>query len=679
MTNSALFDKRWLRSLEELTQEERMNIVFCVLLRRNYAQGYWGSLFSRGRTCLEYFEGKILNPSEIEELEEDDKLVVQIAKAKPAIDSIYGTLIDTLKDGVVTANGPEDAPGQAVITDYLKKIERDNNLRMKVYEAARNTGVTSIPGWIWIENVDPENDGEEGVTLDYQEWDSILPSPQWKDRQLRDLDWAIRIRQMSLDDVETLYGQAITGTGIREYLQQLEGTASASFTERETLMESIRHGSKNYDGTGLLSVYEMTHWVRMPMRVYMTLDGHTGILPLHWGDQEVAAWQEMNPEATLQMQQERVLWVTTVSSTGHLLANGLHWNQSGMFPGVPVIPDRINGKWVGLVEPVLDLLKADVYAMIDLIHSVRTTSNNAWKAAKGAIKDKEEFRKQATSPNGLIEIEQGFAMDDVQRIENSQHNTSFEQWSEWCTQGLAQQLVEANFLGGVQSSQESDKVVQTRIKQTIAKLALPVYGLHLFWLRLHKLAVKAIPYAVRGEKLIRLESPGNGMADLSLNQAVAWDDITGDVIRTINNLQGADYDYIESEADNSLTGREHERNLMREFFEAHANSAPEVMEAAALSWPSVSVQSFGKKMQELREAKEQAPPPPPEVKHSFSITGKDLGLKGAQDAAVNLGILKPEQIAEEGLPLGGDASTVGETAPTQPQGELDAQLLPQIA
>lgn len=669
-----MFDRKWLRGVEELTSSERLDIAFCVLSRRNYANSYWGSFFYRGRKCFENVEGRILSSDEIAELEEDDKLVVQMAKAKPAIDSIYGTLIETLKDGVVTANGPEDAPGQALITDYLKKIARDNSLKMKVYEAARNTGITSVPGWIWIENLDPENDGEEGVTLDYQEWDSVLPSPQWKDRQLRDLEWAIRIRQMSLDDVEMLYGERLTGTGIKESLEALEATSSTSYTERERLIQDIREGGKNYDGTGMLSVYEMTHWVRMPMRTYMTLDGHAEILPLQWDDARVAAWQEMNPDATLSTEMARVMWVTTVAATGHLLANGPHWNQSGMFPAVPVVPDRINGKWVGLIEPVLDLLKADTYATIDLIHTIRTTSNNAWMAEEGAIADKDEFRKQVTSPNGLVEVKTGFTLGSVKRLENASHNRSFEDWSNQCTRDLAQQLVEANFLGGVQSSQESDKVVQTRIKQTIAKLAMPVYGLHLFWLRIHKLVVKSLPYAIRHERLLRLASAANGMA--ILNQEVAWDDLTGEAVRVMNNLRGADFDYIESEADNSLTGREHERNLMREFFEAHANSTPEILESAALTYPSVGIQQFGQQLKQMREAKENAPPPPPEVKHSFSLTGKDLGLKGAQDAAVNLGVLKPEQVQEEeSLPPTEDASIVGEPATTQPQGELDAQLL----
>ena len=673
--NPALFDKAWLKEIDLLTPEERTALVLCVITRRNYANSYWGQTFSRGRKCFEYIEGKILTPDELYELEDvEDKLVVQVARAKPAIEAIYGTLIETLKDGVVTANGPEDAPGQAVITDWLKKIDRDNSAKMKVYEAARNTGITSVPGWIWIENQDPENDGEEGVTLDYQEWDSVLPSPQWKDRQLRDMPWAIRLRQMSLDDVEVRYGRVIAGTGIGEYLQQIEATASASYSERERLFADIREGAKNYDGTGLLSIYEMTHWVRMQIRGYTTPDGHTGILPLQWDDQNVAAWQEMNPDAILQMQMERVLWVTTVAATGHLLANGPHWNQSGMFPAVPILPDRVNGKWTGLIEPVMDLLKADVYATTDLIHSVRTTSNNAWKAQHGAIPDKDEFRRQVTQANGLIELAAGHTLDEVQRVENTTHNQSFERWAEKCSEDLAAQLVEANFLGGVQSSQESDKVVQTRIKQTIAKLAMPVYGLHLFWLRIHKLTVKSLPYAIRFEKMIRLGDSANGM--LVVNQPVAWDDYTGEVIRTMNNLQGADFDYIESEADNSLTGREHERNLMREFFEAHANSSPEVMEAAALEWPSVSVQSFGQKLKAAREAKEQQPTPP-EVKYSVSLSGKDLGLKGAQDVAVNIGVLTPEQIQEEqALPGGGIPP---EQTPT-PQGDIDAlQLPPQAA
>jgi hypothetical protein len=654
---NAVFEKGWIKPLEALSAEDKLRIGNCVAIRRNAAQQYWGPFFNRGRKALEFYEGRIFTPDEIAEFEGDDKLVVQIPKARPAIEAIYGTLIDTLKDGVVTANGPEDAAGQNVMTNVLKDVERRNFLKMKTYECARNTGITSVPGWLWVDNKDPDDCDAEGISLDYQEWDSVLPSPRWRDRQLRDMDWCIRVRQMSLDEIEQKYGQALTGTGIKERMQYLEGTATSTYLERERVIEDIRNGLMAYDGTGMLSIFEMVHWVRMETMIYVEPDGSTGILPMQWGPEQIAMWAEMNPQAEITRGMERVLWVTTVDTMLHVLANGPHWLQSGQFPGVPCLPDRVNGKWVGMVEPIMDLLKSEAYSMTELIHTIRTTSNNLWKIRKGAVTNLDEFRRNMTRPNGIIEIEAAFSQDDVTRVENNRPQQAFEMWANFSAAQLSEQLVEQNFIGGSQTSQESDKVVQTRIKQTISKLAMPVYGLHEFWLRVHKLIVKSAPYAIKAEKIIRLVDPTNGMETKTIvNEGVEWNPDNGDVYRTINNLQGADYDYIESESDNSATGQEHERNLLREFFESHANSDPTVMEAAALEWPSVKVQAFGKKMKEAREAKEQAPPPPPEVKYAVSLSGKDLGLDAANKIAVNIGALKPDQVEEseptppEGLP-----------------------------
>lgn len=649
MINSS-FRKEWLKPFEALTEGEKREIANLSLRRFISARDYWDPIWSRGRTCLEFFEGKVFTADEIERLESEEKLVVQASSAKPAIDAIYGTLMDTLKDGVVAGNGGEDAPGQHIITTLLKKFERDNLLKMKTYESCRNTGVTSTPNWLWIENYDPNDPDEEGVAIESCEWGSIVPDSRWRDRQLKDMEFLFRIRQMSAADIEANYQVSVERDLLLQQSLAMDGISTGTYAERHRVMEEIRNGGVSFSNTGLLSVFEMVHWVRMPIIVGIDAFGHSEILPPHWEQDRIQEWQQLNPEGMITKKVERVLWTTTVSATGALLDNGAHWFQGGMFPGAPVLPDRVNGKWLGLLEPVLDLMKQEAYGFTEWGHSVRTLTNNLWMVRKGAIEDVDEFRRQITAPNGVIEYKEGFTQEEVKRVENTREQRAFLDWQQASAVKIAELLVEKNFQGGVQSSQESDKVVQTRIKQTVAKLAMPVYGMHEFWLRIHRLMVKAIPYAIKNERVFRILDESNGQAayqDVAVNVPVEWD-MDGEVVRTMNNLSGSDWDYFETESDNSISGNEHERNLFKEFMEANANSPPDVLEAVALSYPSVTVQALGRRLKENREAKEKAPPPPPEVKYSMSFSAKDLGMKAGQEAAVNAGILKPDQIEQVG-------------------------------
>lgn len=669
---NASFRKEWLKPYQALSESEKREIANHALSRFISARDYWTPIWARGRTCLEFFEGKVFTADELARLEEEEKLVVQASSAKPAIDAIYGTLMETLKDGVVAGNGGEDASAQHIVTTLMKKFERDNLLRMKAYETCRNTGITSVPNWLWIEPRDPRDPDEEGISIESCEWDSIVPDPRWQDRQLKDLEYAFRIRQMSAADIEAAYQVSVERDLLLTQALAVDGLSTGTYAERHRVMEEIRNGGVSFSNTGLLSIFEMTHWVRMPIRAYVDSMGHSEIIPLHWDEARIAQWQEINPDSRIVTKMERVLWVTTVSSTGALLDNGAHWLQAGIFPGVPDLPDRVNGKWLGLLEPVLDLMKQEAYSFTEWGHSIRTLANNLWMVRKGAIKDSEEFRKQITAPNGVIEYEAGFTPDDVKRLDNTREQRAFAELAQAASTKMAELLVEKNFQGGVQSSQESDKVVQTRIKQTVSKLAMPVYGMHEFWLNVHRLIVKAIPYAIQNERVFRIFDETNGQAayqDLAVNVPVEWD-VNGEVVRMMNNLSGADWDYFETESDNSISGNEHERNLMKEFMEANANSPPEVLEALALSYPSVKVQAFGKQLKQLREQREQAPPPPPEVKYSMSFSGKDLGIKASQEAAVNAGILKPEQIEGAGLPEEGDPATIGSAEPTPAQEEM---------
>ena len=640
--------------MDQLSDEQKALIAAWTINQVDADIRYWTPMWQKGRTCLEFVEGKIFSSAEIEEFAGKDMVPVQTPELKPAMDAIMGQLLSTGKSGKVTAAGPEDADGAYIRTIILKAVSRDNQLEYREAQVARDTFTTSVPGWMWIEAFDPNNTEEPGITWVQEDWDSVVPDPSWHDRQLRDLQRATRVRKWTLEDIEAYVQDDTVKERLMTDWQRMGQSLPQNYDGRAEIIERVRQQRTQFTTTNLLSVFEMTHWVHMKVLSWHNMElGTSGVVPSNWTPEEISQYEEMNPNVKLVTERRKVLWVTSVTGSGTLIANGPHWLQSGKFPGVPCVPDRINGKWAGLIEFVLDTVKAGAYAETIWAHSIRTLTNNLWLIKKGAILDKDEFLRQIGSVNGVAEVEDGYEIADVHKVENSREQGAFLEWKEMTRQQLSRLLVSDNFVGGVQSSQEANSAIETRIDQNLARLAPLIYGWHAFRLQLRRVAVSAMPYALTSQKVFRYLDPSNGMQEVNVNEPADWD-VWGNVVATMNNLEGDEFDYIESELDDSKTGQQVATNELKEFFESLGNMPPENHEAAALASPSHAVQQYGRTIKKMRE---ETPPPAPEVKNSVTLDANTLGANPlAQKVALNLGVLKEEDLASlktqpSGLPM----------------------------
>jgi len=624
---------------------------------------YYEPMWSRGRTCLEYVEGKIFTPAELAEFAAREILPIQTPELLPALNAIMGELLNTGKSGAVAAVQAEDAAGAKIRTIIIKAAERENQLKFREAQIARDTFITSVPGWLWVENFDPSNPDEPGLAVIQEEWDGVIPDASWHDRQLRDLNHATRVRSWTIDDI----ARFVKDPAIRKQMvyeaESMGASYSGTYEGRATVIQQIRSNREQFTQTGRLGVFEINHWVRMRAGSWYNPDtDEVGVIPQGWSQEELYQWQEMNPNVQVSIRDnQRVLWVTTITGTGILLANAPHWLQAGIFPGVPCVPDRINGKWAGLVEFVLDTVKGGAYAETEYADTIRTLNKNLLKVRKGAVADMEETRRQAAMNGGIIEIEPTANMDDVQYLTNNTPQDAFKIWKEDSRQVLSRLLVPDNFVGGVQSSQEANSAIETRIDQTLSRLAPVVWGWHAFRLQLRRVLTKAMPYALTVHKVYRYVDPKNGEMTAEVNTPVAHD-IYGDVVRTMNNLTGDEYDYIEIESDDSLTGQEFERQQFGAFMEKWGNLPPDALVAAAKNYPNVTVQKFGQDMEAVQQAASQPKPPEPKISATLDLTA--LGANPlAQKAAINAGLITQEDL---------DALSKG-----APQGPPEAMLPPE--
>lgn len=639
---------QWTKPLQELTPEERALAAAWALRTVDADIRYHTPLWKKGRACLEFVEGKIFSPAELEEFRmHDDIMPVQTPELKPAMDAIMGQLLNSGKSGKILAVGSEDANGAYIRTIVMKDTSRENQLEYREAQVARDTFTTSVPGWIWIEAYDPQDIAKPGITLTQEDWDAVIPDPGWQDRQMRDLTRATRVRRWGLDEIEQFVQDDMVRERLLRNWENLGAHLPDTYDGRATLMERVRNQRTEFERTNKLAVFEMTHWVKMQISTWHDMEtGDSGTVPQNWTPEEVGMFQEFNPNVKIYPERRRVLWVTTVTGSGVLVANGPHWLQSGKFPGSPCVPDRLNGKWAGLVEFVLDTVKSGAYSETMWAHSIRTLTNNLWIAKRGAIADKEEFQRGLTKANHVEELQDGFEVADLHKVSNDREQRAFMDWKEVTRQQLGRLLVPDNFVGGVQSSQEANAAIETRIEQTLSRLAPVVYGWHAFRLNTRRLVLSAMPYAVTAKKVYRHLDPTNGMQEVTVNEPTDWD-IWGNVLATMNNLQGDDFDYLESEEDDSKTGKQMADKELLLFFEATANVPPEQREAAALASTSHSVQQYGRNLKKQREEASKMPPPPPEAKFSVALNANELGGNPlAQKAAVVLGLITEQDLEQ---------------------------------
>lgn len=640
------FQREWCRPLEELDPQVRLEISSWGLRTLDRDSRYWKPIFDKGRTCLEFVEGKIFSPAELAQYEEKEMIPVQTPELKPALDAIMGELLNTGKSGAVTAVGAEDAQGAFIRTVVLKALERENQLRYREAQVARDTFITSVPGWLCLEAHDPDNPDEPGLAITQEEWDGVIPDASWMDRQLRDLRHATRIRRWGEDEISAFVGDEVTREQLLAWMNGWAMGLPATYSGRDTLIETLRNNRTLYDQTGRLAVFEMIHWVRTREVIwYDPLTQEGGILPPNWNDSELDQWKQANATKEVVVNNnQKTLWTTTFTGGGHLLANGKHWNQSGAFPWIPCVPDRINGKWAGLVEFVLDTVKAGAYAETEWANSIRTLGDNLLKVKRGAVKDLEELRREIATKNGIIEVEASHSLDDVQFMDNKREQAAYLEWKNASRDQLSRLLVPDNFVGGVQSSQEANSAIQTRIDQTLSRLAPVVWGWHAFRLQIRRAITKSLPYAITCNKVFRYVDPLNGTQEVSVNNPVAWN-VYGEVVAVMNDLSGDQYDYIETESDDSLTGQEMQRQQFLEFMKVWGNLPETALASVASNYPSTLVQKFGQQMQKNLDAAASAPKPP-DTKATVQLDANDLeGRPLAQKIAVSMGILSEQDLA----------------------------------
>lgn len=592
----------------------------------------------KGSHCYRYVKGNILSEAEMQEIADADKVPVQTTEGIIKVSSMIGSIDRLKKDGIVVGRGGPDA-APAHLRNLLIKddIEMRSGLSRAERQILQDTLVTGVPTWLAIVPTDPDDYAKEGLHVQYRPWNAVVPDGNWRDPSCRDLRRVHDIKQCTYEELSERW---FSGADAREIQQ---------YAEMQTRVSSIDSKISDYlearsgvaaTSTGMVNVIETYYHAYMRERVSIDQFGIPSIIPPTWDDAQIQDHLQATGNR-IEEQRRKVLWMTVWTPTGLVLEHGPCWFQDHGFPLVPMVPPDMDGEFVGMIEFCLDTLKELCYLKTERMQGLRTVTNNVYTMLNGAVKNKKEALRQLRKAGGLIELEPDFPRDAIGPIQNQRENQAFNDAILQAQDDLSRLTVERNFEGGAQSSQESSKAIMARVDQGTAKLGFFIDSFHEARRILRSKLVKALPFAYPKERIIRqLDQDTNEVQEHKLNEPVEFD-MMGEAIRVKNDLTAGEFDFIYTEADNSVSGREQDRNIFLDFMKNFGNMPPETVMDLALAFPSPSVQKYGRALQQREQAAAQQPPPPPQTKLSVSLDAAALGAEAMQHIAQQANLLPP--------------------------------------
>lgn len=592
-------------------------------------QTYWNPAIATGKKCYDYLVGDVLTPDEKTNYRNRDKTIIQIPELLPKLNSLIGMQINTQKQGITVAKRGENAPEATIIDDLIKTVERENDAKTEYSDCFKDAIITSFPSFMWY---DKETDWtmDKKIVMHHESWDAILPDPNFSNLDLSDCNGILRLRLMSYDKLLEMYPKR--EKEIRQQMQYAsdlrDGVYGENYTsnERDEIYQTLQAGAEMYSRTGRMYVIERYYFKTSKETVYVSphTDGPE-LLPEKWDDERVAQWQQLHPDYEPVEMEIRVLMMTSATNTNILLDHGRHWWQEGEYPCEMYIPQMLNNKPRGIIEFMLDNLKLGVISDIEHIHSIRLSNDNLMIVKTGSIVNAEDAAREKGRAGGIIIRSKNSEATDIDFPINRREQTAYTDLKQQTLETSSRLSVDRNFEGGVQTSQESGKSIEARVRQTNNRNSPYMNNFNQFALRARRKICKMIPYCYTEEQTVRfVQETSNKPREEVLNQEVEFD-WEGTATKVVNNLSGAKYDYIEAFGDDSISGQEAELSVFQDILQNVLPNTPQDAWGLLLTTiPNRLANDFGRKLQEQAEQASQQEPQPDPMKLSLSIDGKDV-------------------------------------------------------
>ena len=626
------YDESWYK-IEDGDEEAEARIVGKAISTWSASARYWEPHLALGQQCWDAVEGKIFSSEERQRYLAEEKDPVEVPTILPKLRNITGQQRLNRKDGVVVAQGGNDAPNAYSMNIILKAIRQQCHLDQERSTIFKNGIVTGFPQFVFIERNDEALDSRK-LEIYSELWNAVLPDPKFKRMDMSDMQYLIRVRQCSKWDLMAFYPDR--ADKIQESLDQMEYSWDVAdhynSDNRNYIMDTIQASQSSYEESGLVTVIERYFFINKVQTVYIRAeDEDNQILPEDWSKQRVQKWIKQNPDYIPVQKKIKTLWITSCTTTGVLLENKPHWFQEGRFNAAMYIPAMDNNRPTGWVESLVPSQKMNSVGRTEYVHSLRFANDKLMIVKESTLSDPEDAAIEKTKVGGIITVtDDSNIATDIQFAADQRGHEGYVELSTIASSDMESiSGVHPGMLGYQESANETALRMDFRVKQGQVTQGEMIDNFNLFDQQLHKTILDVLPYVIDDYCVFRYVDEKSNAQEVEVNKPEGYNPLTGEADSWVNKLDAGTYDYVVGQGDNSITGREHE---LQRFLQITSQVLPQVPQS---SWgsllralPDKMAQDFGKELDEQAQAQQEAiangTASTIEPSVSFSLNGQDL-------------------------------------------------------
>lgn len=644
---------------------------------------FWKPRLEIGKMCWDAFLGNIFTDEEISEFEGKDKVAIQTPSIFPKINLLSGLQRNSRKNGIVVSQGAEDAAPAELVNIILNSLRQQNNLDQERSEAFIRAAVTGFPCFMWLEPSQGEM-GEEDINIYCEQWNAVLPDPNFSRMDLSDCGSLIRSRLMTVDQMVYHFPEAEDRIREMDYKMRLGASyAQAMMTsnERADMLTDAQSDQERFESSGLVKVIERLFWHREIKTVYVSPYDieNPFVVPEDWDNARLAEWREQNPGWTGIKKKVNTLWVCTTAGTNVILVNRPHWYQKGEFPCSCYIPGMYNNQPIGMVEMLYDSAKMRAIFETEYVHSIRFAADKLMLVKEGALVDPEAAIEEKARTGGVIEVSaRADVNQDIRFVTDQGGNSGYLEGAAIADDNLDRITnLPPIAAGSLESANEPYLSSSRRIQQSMIAQGVMFDNYMQFDTDVHRKILNMLPYTFTKEKVFRYATEMNEPQEVAVNVEAETDPFTLEATKIVNRLDAAKYDYLQAVGDNSITGREHELGMFLKLAGEVLNKLPPEQWSAVLrSLPNTYAQDMAKSLMEEQKRREEAAqsggPQPEPARIQVQLRGEDLQNPDARAILQAQGVL-PQG---EGAPAPAQGGPAMPIYPEAPAGGGPTEVIP---
>lgn len=642
-------------------------------------RAFWAPGIEQGDALSRAIAGEFFTAAMKAEMKDQHKVAIEIAEGWPKYAAMVGVAILSMKSGGILPQGPEDsmdAKGAQIVSKCI-----DNEVDMATLKAlcVADAFATGCPQFTILDRPVKNLDGKTMAAY----------RPHYKagylDPLCRDLSRMSDCRRISFqhllskEDLLRRYPhrrsqveEAFKGVSdSRETLGQ-----GLTVEQRDTLFAAVQSGNTEVETMGRIHVIEIFSMIARRVTVYVSPYSEQMEVLDHLDDAGRQKWIAENPSYQPIETEVDILWVTTVTMNGQVLENGAHWFQEGIFPVAALVLQWHGEKPVSPLKFAAANWKLQAIAKTEHIHSIRLATDNLTLVREGSVKNEEDLDNELARPGGRIVIKRGIPLAEaLYRVPNQREQMAWADLFAEAQMTNDRMTVDRNLEGGSQSSQEAAKVVQLRVSQMQNKTAMSQKAINTFARNIERIKLAMLPYLVTEETEFRYIDEKNGRSEVKsvvANKVVEYDPL-GNPLRLANRLDIAKYDLVETETDDSPTGREAELTSFVAIMQnVMANVPPEFWGPVFAEIPNSITQRISDGIKAKEEAQASQPEKPP-VKITGTIDASKLAYDPIAQAVAKLAGVLPQDFqapaAQPPQAAAAPAATPSAPMPTEPTPE----------